>query len=261
MAQANRAEISNFDNKVLEKLSYYVYRLIDPRNGQTFYVGKGKGNRVFQHIKAAGDKEALQEFTQNKDGDFEETEDNLKIKTIRAIHAAGLEVLHVIHRHGLTEAEALVVEAALIDAYPGLANIQNGKDSGDYGCRNIAEIIRLYSAKEVEFTDSDELLLIKITDESIEIGGSIYEAVRKAWVLDPNRANRAKYILAVKYGIVVGVYTLNGNGWQPDENSSNRYYFEGAEACEKAKNRFLNFRIPKEFCKKGAANPIRYVGL
>ena len=32
---------------------YYVYRLIDPRNLQTFYVGKGCGDRVYQHAKEA----------------------------------------------------------------------------------------------------------------------------------------------------------------------------------------------------------------
>jgi hypothetical protein len=26
---------------------------IDPRNGETFYVGKGKNNRVFHHAKGA----------------------------------------------------------------------------------------------------------------------------------------------------------------------------------------------------------------
>ena len=40
-----------FSPEVSDKLEYYVYRLIDPRNGDTFYVGKGKGNRVFDHVK------------------------------------------------------------------------------------------------------------------------------------------------------------------------------------------------------------------
>lgn len=33
------------------KRKYYVYRLIDPRTYETFYVGKGCGDRVFQHTK------------------------------------------------------------------------------------------------------------------------------------------------------------------------------------------------------------------
>ena len=39
----------SFPEEVSEKLKWYVYRLIDPRNGETFYVGKGRGNRVFEH--------------------------------------------------------------------------------------------------------------------------------------------------------------------------------------------------------------------
>ena len=46
-----------FPNEVIKELGYYVYRLIDPRNGETFYVGKGKDNRVFQHIAGEIDPE------------------------------------------------------------------------------------------------------------------------------------------------------------------------------------------------------------
>ncbi len=39
-----------FSQKTQEELKYYVYTLIDPRDNKIFYVGKGKGNRVFYHI-------------------------------------------------------------------------------------------------------------------------------------------------------------------------------------------------------------------
>jgi hypothetical protein len=48
----NEPEAGSFPAAVVEKLKIYVYRLIDPSNGETFYVGKGQGNRVFFHIHA-----------------------------------------------------------------------------------------------------------------------------------------------------------------------------------------------------------------
>jgi hypothetical protein len=36
---------------VVEKLAFYVYRLVDPRTRNTFYVGKAKGSRVFDHAR------------------------------------------------------------------------------------------------------------------------------------------------------------------------------------------------------------------
>ena len=75
-----------FTKEVSDHLKYYVYRLIDPRNGETFYVGKGKDNRVFNHVKCALGNDA----------------DDLtdKLRRIREICNLGLEVGHVIHRHG-----------------------------------------------------------------------------------------------------------------------------------------------------------------
>ena len=111
--------LKSFPPDVVPKLKTYVYRLIDPRNGETFYVGKGRGNRVFAHIH----DELSQEGDELSD----------KLKRIREIRVAGFEVAHVIHRHGMDEATAFEVEAALMDAYPGLTNIAGGTGSSDYG--------------------------------------------------------------------------------------------------------------------------------
>jgi hypothetical protein len=95
-------EFTSFPPEVAQRLKTYVYRLIDPRNGETFYVGKGQGNRVFAHIREqVGDDDP-----------------NLKLKRIRDIRLAGFEVAHVIHRHGLDDRTAYEAEAALMDAYP-----------------------------------------------------------------------------------------------------------------------------------------------
>lgn len=37
--------------KTLNKKEYYVYGLIDPRDNQYFYIGKGKGKRYLSHLK------------------------------------------------------------------------------------------------------------------------------------------------------------------------------------------------------------------
>lgn len=94
-------EIESFPPEVARELKTYVYRLIDPRNGETFYVGKGRGDRVFAHVHGE----------QKLEGD---DLDN-KIKRIREIRLAGFEVAHVIHRHGMDDETALEVEAALIE--------------------------------------------------------------------------------------------------------------------------------------------------
>jgi hypothetical protein len=79
------SEVTSFRPEVAVKLKTYVYRLIDPRNGETFCVGKGQGNRVFAHIH------------EQLDGD----DPSNKLRHIRDIHLAGFEVAHVIHRHGM----------------------------------------------------------------------------------------------------------------------------------------------------------------
>ena len=63
----------------------------------------------------------------------EEEDPNNKLRRIRDIHLAGFEVAHVIHRHGMDDKTAFEVEAALMDAYPGLTNLASRPWHADFG--------------------------------------------------------------------------------------------------------------------------------
>lgn len=224
--------------------------MIDPRNGETFYVGKGKGNRLFSHVEGEVDSKG-DELTE-------------KIIRIRKIKNSGFEVAHVVHRYGMTEDQAFEVEAALIDAYPEASNQVSGRDSGERGLMHANQIIEKYEAPEAEF--KHRVLLITI-NRSITERENVYAAVRYAWKLDPKKAARAELVLAVQQGMIVGVFVAEK--WLqatpanfPDtlNERPGRWGFVGQKASESVEKEYLRHRVPGELRKPGASNPIRYVG-
>jgi hypothetical protein len=242
-------EAESFPPEVAEKLKTYVYRLIDPRNGETFYVGKGKGNRVFAHIRG---EEGL-----------EDDEIDNKLKRIRQIRLAGFEVAHVIHRHGMDEAMAFEVEAALIDAYPGLANIVGGTGGTEYGAMHAQEIIRRYSAEPAVF--QHKALLINVSRSAAE--RSLYDATRYAWKIDKRRAMQADVILPTMQGLIVGAFVAhdwleataaNFPGRAEGDGIPGRFGFVGEEAPEDVKRLYVGKRVPDEYRKQGARVPVKY---
>jgi len=245
-AKMTQTDTDSFPKAVASKLKIYVYRLIDPRNGETFYVGKGKGNRVFSHIHAA----------QNVEGD---DLDN-KVKRIHEIHLAGFEVAHVIHRHGMDEATALHVEAALIDAYPGLTNIAGGTGSDAFGVMHAREVIQRYLAPVAVF--QHKAILINVNNSATE--RSLYEATRYAWKIKKSKAEQADVVLATRQGEIVGAFIATRWLEATSENfpgrteSPSRLGFEGREASDEIKELYVGKRVPDEYRKPGAANPIKY---
>ncbi|MCY2931508.1 MAG: hypothetical protein NTV86_18865 [Planctomycetota bacterium] len=234
-----------FPEEVVRQLKTYVYRLIDPRNGETFYVGKGKGNRVFSHIHAAAGLEG-------------DDSDN-KIGRIHKIRLAGFEVAHVIHRHGMSDETAREVEAALIDAYPGLTNVASG-GGADFGTMHAKEIIRRYAAAPAVFRH--RAMLINVNRYSAE--RSLYEATRFAWKVRKTKAMQAEVILATVRGLIVGAFVADkwidataasfpGHSEQPG-----RLGFIGREAPKDIQALYVGKAVPDIFRKQGAANPIKY---
>jgi len=101
-------EIENYLQKEVKLKEHYVYELIDPRNNEVFYVGKGVGHRVEQHQK-----------------DAENDNSTKKFKRINAIEYVNLEVIEKIIGRYDTDNEAKAVEATLIKYIYGLENLTN----------------------------------------------------------------------------------------------------------------------------------------
>jgi len=241
----DQKELAGFPSEVSAQLKVYVYRLIDPRNGETFYVGKGVGGRVFAHVHGASGIEGDQVSN--------------KMRRIWEIQLAGFEVGHVIHRHGMDDATAFEVESAVMDAYPGLTNIMGGVDGAERGAMHARQIMRLYAAETAVI--EHDALLINVNRSAAEV--SVYDAVRSAWKIGRKNAERAEVVLATVQGLIVGAFVAER--WLeateanfPGRAAPGRLGFEGREASEEVKRLYVGKRVPEAYRKRGAANPVRY---
>ncbi len=228
--------MKKFSNKSIEELGYYVYALIDPRDGRIFYIGKGCGNRVFQHCMAA----------------IQEEEDSLKLNLIREIIASGEEVGHYILRHKLSEHEAFQIESVLIDflTYDRfntsrvLTNIVCGHHQWDEGIKTVNEIEALYNCEKIKINarqpmksnDSSSsqqrfILLVSLNrsfDDAKAHGVyhriDIYDKTRRYWAISKQQAPKIDYVLGVYRGIVRAVLKVEGCEWVTcDESQTTKF--------------------------------------
>jgi hypothetical protein len=224
-------------------LKSYVYVYTDPRNGKPFYVGKGKGGRLFTHLD-----------------DDTETD---KTATIRAIRKAGKEPRIDILRYGLTDAEAALVEASAIDlvGLSRLTNRMSGHHDGTFGRINSQDLIAMLSAKPVKVRHKAILITINQLYRSDMSPEELYEATRGIWVVGERR-ERAEFAMAVFQGIVREVYRIRR--WLPAGTlpyrtrdasgfkKSGRWEFEG-DVAKDIRDRYVGKSVGLS-----GQNPIRY---
>lgn len=238
-----------FEPSVFDKLDAYVYALIDPVSGLPFYIGKGRGNRVFSHANCA----------------LEDPESSDKYETIKKIMESGHSVKHVIIRHGMKDDVAFEVECALLDLCSvidhSVTNIVSGHRSSAFGVMTADEIIRKYKAEPLDVIEEGFVVInINKTYERAKGSKSYYQATKESWPIDKSKLNKLRYVLSEYKGFIVEVFKVE-LPWYPvettDKNgkSRTRWGFNGVVAEDEVRSRYLNKSITK---KVGAAFPIRY---
>ena len=234
-----------FPPEVIEQIGYYVYTLSAPGSAKPFYVGKGRGNRVFAHSAAAIDSPS----------------ENDKLNQIRQIIDSGQQVDYEIVRHGLSEDQAYEIEATLID-YIGLESLTNlvgGQHMEKRGRMTVNEIISEYSAVPVTIKEPGLLIIINRRFRRNMTANELYESTRGDWVLGKAR-NFAKYAFAVYHGVVREVYRIDS--WTAvtakgkNVKRRDRWQFTGTIADELSY--YKNGRV-SSYIKKGSQSPVLYV--
>lgn len=237
-----------FESPVAEKLEAYVYVLIDPRTDLPFYIGKGRDNRVFSHAACA----------------LENPTSSDKYDTITEIMNSGVEVRHLILRHGMSDQAALNVESALIDfcmvIKQPITNIVLGHGANAFGAMTADEIVRKYQPAPLSNIEEGFVLInINKTYKRAKDQKTYYEATKESWVINKSKVSTLKYALSEYKGFIVEVFKILQ--WYPvkvkDKNGKprTRWGFNGIVADVEVRSRYLNKSVQKS---PGAANPIRY---
>jgi uncharacterized protein len=228
-----------FDTQVHEEIGSYVYALIDPFNKKPFYVGKGNGNRVFDHATGAVQTDV----------------ETNKLNRIREIIARNETVQHIIVRHGMTDAESILVESVLIDFLRfndlELTNIVLGHRSSIHGMMTVEEVERKYKAPPLEKLGNGFVVInINASYGNAKATKSFYEATRGSWVMAEEKTKQTRFALAEYRGFIVEVFEIER--WK---KLGKRWQFEGHQANDEIRSTYINKRVLK---RRGAANPIRY---
>jgi len=241
--------ITRFSKETRDKLKSYVYTYTDPRNNKGFYVGKGENNRCFSHLG-------------REDEEFRARLD--------AIKSSGYEPKIDILAAELSEEEAFVIEAAVIETY-GIENLLNKAKGKKVRKRSVDDIERQNNNEEVDLARLPfNVLRISInqTYPSIDPHNpfELYEITRSSWSFEkgPKEAlnpESVPYVLASYNDRVMEVYKVEA--WFKSSSlmhsrgygSDNRHAFVGNVAEDSIRKLFVNKKLPSR--SRGEANPLK----
>ena len=100
------------------------------------------------------------------------------------------------------------------------------------------------------------LLYVKVRPQTVVDRGSLYEAVRWAWKVNPTRAEAADWVVAVVGGVCRGVFEVHR--WEPSGRNPGRFEFHGTELSNDVARRYVGRLIPEEYRRPGMASPVLY---
>lgn len=248
-----------FSSPVIKELQYYVYIYSHPITEEIFYVGKGKGNRIFQHLTEKSDSKKVRYL------------DDLRTQKLKP----KLEILV----HGLEdEKTALRVESSIIDllGIKNLTNKQIGYKSVTFGRMSLKQVNALYDKQPIDI--DDPVIMIRI-NQAFRYSMSeieLYDYTRGQWVLNPDNAKHAKYAFSVYEGVVQEVYQIHdwykaGTTFSVRQGNQNiergayegiekRYEFIGNIAPENIREKY-RFKSVGNYFVRGNANPIKYINI
>jgi hypothetical protein len=244
--------IDHFSPKSISELKYYVYVYSDPDTGLPFYVGKGKGNRVFAHLSDTGE--------------------NDKVHRIGEIRSRGKEPIIEILVHGMDDEEtALKVESAAIDliGIKNLTNQQRGHHARMLGKIDVATLEARYSRTELTMdmiTDNLMMVIIHKSYRNNLTPFELYDITRGCWEVRLENAKKVDFVCAVNDQAIVEVYSIDK--WIPvasmslmrpddyhDPSVEGRYEFVGKIAPDEIRTKYVNKDVSKLYTSR---RPFQY---
>lgn len=223
---------------VVARLGVYVYALRDPRDQSVFYVGKGRGNRIYSHVWAALDVPVPATTGGG------ETEDapavvSAKLDRIRQILDSGHQVEHWIVRHAITpsaddDRAAFAVEQGMIDVLrlrehasmtPVLTNIVGGHTDAEFGAIAVEELARRYAADPIPpLTHPYIVIKVNGTASPYLTDKQIYDMARRSWPAGRVRHLNDIPVIVIAETLVRAVY--RASDWTAIEKQDNTTLYE-----------------------------------